>query len=45
MESKPNSPDLEQRLIKLYEQMGWTHSAYFAKENYPTKFPADYEMF
>ena len=45
LEAKPNTPDLEQKLTKIYEQLGWAHSAYFSKESYASRFPADFEMF
>ena len=33
LESKPNSIDLEQKLIELYDKLGWEHCANFAKES------------
>ena len=44
LETKPNSPDLEQKLIQLYEKLGWEHCVYFAKESLPTRFPSDFEL-
>merc|ERR1712194_358310 len=32
LETKPNSVDLEQKLIQLYEKLDWTHCTHFAKE-------------
>lgn len=43
LESKPNSPDLEQKLIGFYEKLEWTHCAHFAREAMTTRFPPDYE--
>ena len=44
LETKPNSIELEQKLIQLYEKLGWEHCAYFAKESLPTRFPSDFEL-
>ena len=44
LESKPNSIDLEQKLIELYDKLGWEHCANFAKESLPTRFPSDFEL-
>jgi tripeptidyl-peptidase-2 len=44
LESKPNSPELEQKLIQLYDALGWEHCSKFAKESYPTRFPQDFEL-
>ena len=44
LETKPNSIELEQKLIELYEKSGWDHCAYFAKESLPTRFPTDFEL-
>ena len=44
LETKPNSSDLEQKLIQLYEKLGWEHCVYFAKESLPTRFPNDFEL-
>ena len=32
LETKPNSIDLEEKLIQLYEKLGWNHCAQFARE-------------
>jgi hypothetical protein len=45
IESKPNSPDLEQRLASFYEQLSWQHCNVFFKRSFPAKFPPDYEPF
>jgi len=44
LETKPNSVDLEQKLIQLYEKLDWTHCTHFAKESLPTRFPTDFEL-
>jgi len=44
LETKPNSLDLEQKLIQLYEKLDWTHCTHFAKESLPTRFPTDFEL-
>ena len=44
LETKPNSPELEQKLIELYGKLGWEHCVTFAKEAFPTKFPSDFEL-
>lgn len=44
LESKPNSIDLEQKLIELYDKLGWEHCANFARESLPTRFPTDFEL-
>lgn len=44
LETKPNSIDLEEKLIQLYEKLGWNHCAQFARETLPTRFPSDFEL-
>ena len=44
IETKPNSTDLEQKLIDLYQKLNWDHCVRFAKEAFPTKFPSDFEL-
>ena len=43
LDSKPNSVDLENRLVYLYEQLGWNHCCHYLKRGLPAKFPTDYE--
>ena len=44
LETKPNSIDLEEKLIQLYEKLEWNHCAQFARETLPTRFPSDFEL-
>ena len=44
LESKPNSLELEEKLIDLYDKLGWQHCVKFAKESLPTRFPTDFEL-
>ena len=44
MESKPNSPELEGHLSKLFLDLGWGHCHTLAMESYPARYPGDYEL-
>ena len=44
LESKPNSLELEQKLIKFYEKLEWDHCTRLARESLSTRFPNDYEL-
>ena len=45
LESKPNSPDLDAKLVELYEKLEWDHIAKLCKLSKPIRFPKDYELF